>query len=225
MNSGKYNELIEKYYRGKTSLKEERWLKEHSYLQKETIPNLGLEKESINWSFDEFRNNIENATPVVKMGAIRKNGWMKYAAAAAVILVVSLVVLQKDHVSTNNIAKENSTGADTISTINHAPQTAQVSQQKLTPPAIPQAERPLVVTQKQKNKQKPQTTKTKKSTAGETTSPTETDGFFVMVNGKRITDEAAALEITQNSLATLGNKVKSSVEPLRNIPKIDLNLK
>lgn len=213
MNSNRYSELLEKYYNGETSAEEERLLKEHARLAEQPLPLHELQQENpvMNWSFETMLQQAE-ATPATTAKKIISFHWMKYAAAVLLIAFTGIALYnyrksQPGTVPASAIVKEENipaikTEKDTIS---HGIKPTQVEAAIAAAPPVK--------------------TKTKSVPAKVPAPAQKNDDFFVVVNGRRITDENEALAILQQSLTAVSGDVKKTMAGINQSPKLDVKFK
>ncbi len=208
MSSNSYRELLEKYYNGDTSVEEERLLKNNGQLP---LAELSSGKPEMDWSFDEFLAAAQPQNSSRK-GMLRSIHPVKYAAAIVVIALLAVAL--------NAVKKENLQGTTTA----------------FNPPAVIQKEK---ISKKDTGKLLKPVPAT--NTAIATSNPVKkqrhsvpvqqppaaqkNDDFFVMVDGKRITDENEALAILQQSLQKVSGNVQQTMAGINNSPKLDVKFK
>lgn len=216
MSNNKYNELLEKYYQGSTSVAEERWLKKEAPHLQQSLPSDVLQKHShsMDWSFE---NMLQQASRQSGLQTVTKSPvlhWMKYAAAVALLIIPGITMyyyrqpVNKDiNVSTAYIspvafAKEDPGVKDTA------------SHNKVTLKA------PEETNETNRLKTKYKTASRKAAT------PTQqNDDFFVTVAGKRITDENEALAILQQSFNKISGDVQETMTNIHQSPKLNVKFK
>ena len=214
MSSNKYDELLERYYNGLTSVEEERWLKSQPQWAAPEMPMAALaaEKVEMDWSFEDFKRRVGAAEKQTKVIPLRSVRWWTYAAA------ILLLVLLGIGIYTNN--KMEVKVNDAVHTL---PRPAAPAINDLTDTVsrfepLPVKNNTLALRKK---------TRPKKNTPlpGKNLPAPKNDDFFVMVNGRRITNEEEALAILQQSLGSLSGDMRETMAAVNNSPKLNFKLK
>ena len=208
MNSNNYRELLEKYYSGDTSVEEERLLKDNGQLP---LAELSSEKPVMDWSFDEFLAAAAQKQSIAPKGILQQLHPLKYAAAIAVIALLAIALY--------TTRKETRPGSGTA----------------VNPPAITRGGetvkdsgnvvKPVPVINNAIAKSNPVKKPKRTIPAAQPAAPQKNDDFFVMVDGKRITDENEALAILQQSLQKISGNVQQAMAGINNSPKLDVKFK
>jgi hypothetical protein len=221
---------MDKFYDGKASAEDISFLKGKGLLDEQDIfyaEALNSEREQkMNWDFEDLMNEI-TATKVVLLPrrSLPMKRMMAAAAVVATILLACIFWPQQDNhrqiVHVPVINKKVDTGMDILSK-----------------PVLPgnKVEDSVLLSKDVKTHQpsiKNYTMKTRKhsfskSNNGVAKDQEETtardDDFIVMVNGKRITDEADAIAITKESLNMVSRDLTNTVNELRPIGQIKFKL-
>lgn len=216
MNSNRYDELKQKYYDGLTSNEEESWLRAHAHLSKDKLPpEWSAEDDAMmDWNFDEFlsaANSSQQEKPVIQMKPLH---WVKYAAAIIILMGASVIFYypkQEKIVAGKELAANNNMEplpSKPVVPIAH-------NGLQSTPPVLTAVKNPV---RKQNNK-------IRSTTKKPAIPPQQNDDFFVLVNGRRITDENEALAIIQQSLHALSGDMQTTMANINQSPKLDVKFK
>lgn len=212
MNSKKYNELLEKYYQGLTSLEEERWLKEEE-TRSEPLPLHALQtgQPVMEWSFDEMLQQAAQQNRLKAVSGSPRLGWMKYAAAVALLLLAGVV-------GYINMHRGNKTAPAV--TAYHTEAIPAKPKELISNPAVPPA---ITVTPETKKIKKLQ--RMDKNLPAPVAREQKKDEFLVTVDGRVITDEAEALAILQQSFSKISGDLKETMTNIHQSPKLDVKFK
>ncbi len=216
MSSNKYNDMLEKYYNGQSSVEEERQLKKDTHLLQEPLPLAALEADNLamDWSFQEFlQQAAQQQQPVITKTPVRKMHLLKYAAAVVSMAMIAVAI---------QYTKKEAAVLPQNQPVAHLPKRAAkeepVTKGNNKTVATWAAIKPVV--------------KTKLAIAHRHTiknpppvAPQKNDDFFVIVDGRRVTDESEALAILQQSLEVLSGDMRQTMTSINNIPKLDVKLK
>ena len=222
MNSNKYDNLLQKYYDGLTTVAEERWLKAHAQPGAGELPLVSLCEESpvMDWSFEDFKEEVNQPELRQNNRLFSSIKWISYAAAAVLLVSLSTWLYMK----ANNTKAGNNELAKLPAIV--APGSDNILQGKNNSPAIKDSSYPQPVKIVQGATAKTNPVKAnKKRTINNSHTRQKNDDFFVMVNGIRITNENEALGILQQSLVTLSGNVTQTMNGINNSPKLDIKFK
>ena len=212
MNSKKYNELLEKYYQGLTSVEEERWLKEEK-TRSQPLPLQALQTGPpvMEWSFDEMLQQAAQQTRLKAVSGSPRLRWMRYAAAVALLLLASVVGYINMH--------RGNKAAPAVSTYDTEAIPAK-PKELITNPAVPPAITVAPETKKIKKLQRMD-----KNLPAPVAREQKKDEFLVTVDGRVITDEGEALAILQQSFSKISGDIKETMTNINQSPKLDVKFK
>ncbi|MBC7936601.1 MAG: hypothetical protein H7Y86_14720 [Rhizobacter sp.] len=214
MNSNKYNDLLEKYYSGGSSVEEERLLKVNRHLLQESLPLVEplAGAPVMDWSFEEFLSEA-NKQQQPLIGALRKMPLVKYAAAIIVMAIVAIAI---------NYTKKDTAVFPPGKTARGVPlasaKAAQAAKDSSSGPTIP-------VTRKAIVKYAPSIVNKHSIKVRGAGAQQKNDDFFVMVDGRRISNENEALAVLQKSMDALSGDIRQTMTGINNIPKLDVKFK
>ena len=229
MKSGNYDELMDKFYAGTASAEEINLLQSENLI--DDLDNLYVEaldserEQKMDWEFDNFIKEIP-ATKIVTLNTQKTPGvWLKrmMSAAAIIALILTAYVFWPQQNQTKEIAKVvvNNQSIDTnqlpantepVANVEEAAPVTEIAKQG------PKADKNYAV-----NPSKKRTAKFIIHTAKEIVDEKENhQDFFVMVNGKPITNEADAIAITKESLSMVSRNLTSTVDELRPLSEIKI---
>jgi hypothetical protein len=230
MKSENYDELMDKFYAGKASAEDISILKGKGLLDDPDIfyaEALHSEREQkMDWDFEDLMNDV-TATRVVALPrrSVRMKRMMAAAAVVAAILLAWIFWPPQDNrkeiVLTPVITKKVDPAVDIFPKaalpVDKVKDSALLSEDiKTRPPAIKN------YTVKTRKYRPSKSSKGPAKDRKETT--TKDDDFMVMVNGKRITDQADALAITKESLTMVSRDFTNMVDQLKPIGQIKIKL-
>lgn len=230
MKSGNYKELLDKFYAGKANAEE------ISLLQLEGLINeqdalyaeaLHTEREQkMNWEFDDFMKDVSSA----KVVAFPARGiWMRrvLSAAAMVAAIVTIYILwpQTSSNKISNIPASNKLvdsnkerNATALLPANDIIDTA-IAADKIES-ASKKNRHYAVNTYKKRPVQKSIQTAEKKDVQ----TNADFQDYLVIVNGKRVTNEADAVAIARESLGMISRNLTLTADELRPISQIKIKL-
>ena len=229
MKDRRLKELEDKYFDGKSSLEEEKKLKQSD----EKFFQFLKEEQDVkmDWSFEDFKKQVNADRKIVKLWRLAA---IKYATAAAAVLLFFVglsVYINRQTVSTGPIlARKTSvltkrpevksmvpeakveTQQDKSSTARHDAQTAmlprkpskQISQQRQS--AISAGYKKI----------------TKQHSAQDMEERYQAE--YVLLNGEPVADEEEAVELTLKSLGLLANNLEHSVDKAMNIKQMSITI-
>ena len=216
MSSNKYNDILEKYYSGQSSVEEERQLKKNAHLVQESLPLAALEADNavMDWSFQEFLQQADQQQqPLPTKTPLRKIYLLKYAAAVVLMAMIAVAI---------QYTKKEATVLPQNQTVARLPEVA-AQEEPVAKGSIKPVPTWAAINAVVKNKMAivhRQTIKIPPPVA-----PQKNDDFFVMVDGRRITDESEALAILQQSFDALSGEMRQTMAGINNFPKLDVKLK
>jgi hypothetical protein len=230
MKSGKYNELLDKFYAGTASAEEISFLQSEGLVKEQDILYAEILKEErgqkMDWEFEDFMNDISSNK--VKTFPARIV-WMKRILSAAAMLatIVAAYILwplpQTDKMAnvpaSNKTAERNgeltATAVLPANEIKDAPQAAE--KVKI---ASKKNRRHAVNTDKNRSVQK----SIRQADTTGVSNNSNLPEYLVIVNGKPITNEADAIAITQESLGMISRNLTLTVDELKPISQIKIKL-
>lgn len=223
MKSENYDELMDKFYAGKASAEDISILIGKGLLDDQDIfytDALNSEREQkMDWDFEDLMNEV-SATKVVALP--RRNLRMKrMIAAAAVVATILLACIfwpRQDNpkqivqapLFNKKVDTDMEISANPASPVNKAKDPIVLSEDVKTHPRA--IKNYTGKTSKHNfSKSNNRVAKDKEETTA------RNDDFIVMVNGKRITDEADAIAITKQSLSMVSRDLNNTVNGLKPI--------
>ncbi|MFT3980080.1 MAG: hypothetical protein QM687_06385 [Ferruginibacter sp.] len=218
MNNSKYNDLLEKYYSGLTTAEEERWLRAHAQPGQEPLPlsSFSTGADEMSWSFGEFLAQAKQKQDNVAKAPLY---FMRRARYAAAVMAIALLAI--------GLYTVNNRPAETATNPPEGKAITMVADNDNNASAIKIADTlqgSVSPTQKAIAYRKPVRTR-KRPVQIQPAMPQKNDDFFVMVNGKRITDENEALAVLQQSFRSMSGDVKETMAGINNSPKLDVKFK
>ncbi len=208
--------MLEKYYSGQSSVEEERQLKKNAHLLQEPLPLAALEADNavMDWSFQEFMQQAaQQQQPVKTKTPVRKIHLVKYAAAVLLMAMIAVAI---------QYIKKEAAVFPLNQTVAHLPKLA-AKEEPVAKGSIKPVPDRAAIKAVVKNKMAiahRHTIKTSPPAASQ-----KNDDFFVIVDGRRITDESEALAILQQSLEALSGEMQQTMAGINNFPKLDVKLK
>jgi len=198
MKKDRLKDWEDKYWKGESSLEDEQNLKS---MESQAYFN-GLKDakaEKMDWSFDEFVHEVDNAERVDK--PVRKIGLsslLKYTGIAAALILVGFIFLKKDNEPLEGAKKQQQLATEII-----VPKTEESNAINEVTPEIVEQE----IAQKTVMLERPVTTKVVKNEAVQSQEILSDDNYIV-VNGQPIYNEEEAEEIMVASLRLMTNNLQ-----------------
>ncbi|WP_294185909.1 hypothetical protein [uncultured Sphingobacterium sp.] len=228
MEDKRLKELKDKYFNGQSSLEEEKELKnsEDFFFQ-----SLNEEKSlKMEWSFEDF----EGKSNEIKKENIWWNySWIKYAAAAVLLMSIGLALFlnQQSAIQSPLLAEKeinNRKPADNVpvehpsTEIVHPPaeDRIQVVKRTKTLQTAETVKRPRVEKQTENGIGKKEVAT--ESLESKTAVAYQAD--YVVLNGKPVTNEQEAVELTLKSLGLLANNLENGVDKAMNIKQMSITI-
>ena len=230
MKSGKYNELLDKFYAGTASAEEISLLQSEALVNEQDILYAEMLKEErrqkMDWEFEDFMNDV----PSDKVETFpARRVWMKRILSAAAMLatIVAAYILwpqpQADKMAnvpaSNKTVKPNKElRATAVLPANEIKDASQAAEKVKT--ASKKNSDHAVNTDKKRPEQK---SIRQADTTGVSNNSNSTE-YLVIVNGQPITDEADAIAITSESLSMISQNLTLTVDELKPISRIKIKL-
>lgn len=219
MKREELDKLKAKYWEGKSSLEEERRLKELE--DEEFFSMLRKPEEKMNLDFESFMDLAEKEMPAEKKIIPFSRRIIMLTSIAASLLLGFFLIRQfndqKDHQEINKVAVSN-----------ERPKPLDVESPKSTPVELVEAKGPDVHVESKGPLKSVQLASTRKSRerATETmqTNPSPDEELYVEVNGVRIYDEEKALEVTETALHFAASNLKKGMEGVENIKYLKIEI-
>lgn len=223
MKSENYDELMDKFYAGKASAEDISILIGKGLLDDQDIfytDALKSEREQkMDWDFEDFLNEI-SATKVVALPrrSLRMKRMIAAAAVVATILLACIFWPRQDNpkqivqapLFNKKVDTDMEISANPASPVNKAKDPIVLSEDVKTHPRA--IKNYTGKTSKHNfSKSNNRVAKDKEETTA------RNDDFIVVVNGKRITDEADAIAITKQSLSMVSRDLTNTVNGLKPI--------
>ena len=228
MKDKKLEELEEKYFNGQSSLEEERTLKnsDNAFFQ-----SLNQEKnKTMDWSFEDFQSEInEDKKRIVWW----KNSWIKYAAAAMLLMTIGIALFLNQEPTTRvpvfaekEMKELKSTDKQLIedqnkeTVVHNSNDSFRSAKRGKTLQIAETFKRPKV------KKQAKEWTEKKKIVA-EGLQSVESESYradYVVLNGKPVANEQEAVELTLKSLGLLANNLENGVDKAMNIKQMSITI-
>ncbi len=220
MKQNNYEEWLDRFFAGRATPEEISILMSRGMIDEEDqlyAEALTSERQKkLDWEYDDFMKTQEGAKEMIL--SMRWNWRRKLIAAAAIILIMSITyyywpqniidkigaVIPSNKIET--AVQNNIESFDTTKTILTSKQSSQeIKQPKIVSHSSDQKLQHLLPDFKEKI-----------SSNG--------DSFLVIVNGKRITNEAEAISITNESLAIISKNLFTTIEDLKPVSYIKIKL-
>ncbi|MGJ1225069.1 hypothetical protein ACR78H_06020 [Sphingobacterium siyangense] len=228
MKDKKLKELEEKYFNGQSSLEEERALKnsDNAFFQ-----SLNQEKnETMDWSFEDFQSEInEDKKRIVWW----KNSWIKYAAAAMLVMTIGIalflnqepttrvpVLAEKEMKELKSVDKKLIEDQNKETVVPNSNDSFRSAKSGKTLQIAETVKHPKV------KKQAKEWTEKKKIVA-ESLQSVESEPYqadYVVLNGKPVANEQEAVELTLKSLGLLANNLENGVDKAMNIKQMSITI-
>jgi len=223
MKSENYDELMDKFYAGKASAEDISMLKGKGLLDDQDMlyaEALNSEREQkMDWDFEDLMNEV-SATKVVALPrrSLRMKRMIAAAAVVATILLACIFWPRQDNpkqivqapLFNKKVDTDMEISANPASPVNKAKDPIVLSEDVKTHPRA--IKNYTGKTSKHNfSKSNNRVAKDKEETTA------RNDDFIVMVNGKRITDEADAIAITKQSLSMVSRDLNNTVNGLKPI--------
>lgn len=242
MNKQEYQNLLSKFYQAETSAEEEKLLKNFenkSQEEKLFFESLQEEKtQKMNWDFEDFIAKTKENTSVVSISKHRsqnntiKTSWYWMAASFLVMMSVGYFLIGENGAE-NSVSTELVTAPklpSTQNTIIAAEEEPKVVSENIvsTTPKVKKAAPKTIISKKQPIQLARNTeTKQEKVENNMVDEPlpiqdTEYESGFVMINGKKIENEEAAIHITQNAFKMFAGNVSAGVQQTEILKRIEL---
>lgn len=231
MKSGNYAELMDKFYAGTASAEEINLLQSEKLIN--DLDNLYVEainserEQKMDWEFEDFMKEIPQ-TKIVTLSTQSAPGvWLKriMAAAAMIVVIMTTYVFWPQQNQPKEIANVvvNNKSADSNLIGNNTETVDKIKDAEPADESIKPT--PKGISNYAVKPTKKETSKSIIHTAKENVKEKENaQDFFVMVNGKAITDEADAIAITRESLSMVSRNLSSTVNELRALSQIKIKL-
>lgn len=219
MKREELDKLKAKYWEGKSSLEEERRLKELE--DEEFFSMLRKPEEKMNLDFESFMDLAEKEMPAEKKIIPFSRRIIMLTSIAASLLLGFFLIRQfndqKDHQEINKVAVSN-----------ERPKPLDVESPKSTPVELVEAKGRSVHVESKGPLKSVQLASTRKSRerATETmqTNLSPDEELYVEVNGVRIYDEEKALEVTETALHFAASNLKKGMEGVENIKYLKIEI-
>ncbi|WP_313191072.1 hypothetical protein [Sphingobacterium sp.] len=219
MKREELDKLRAKYWEGKSSLEQERRLKELE--DEEFFSMLKKPEEKMDWDFESFMDLAEKEMPAdKKIIPLSRRIIMLTSIAASLLLGFFLIRQfndQKDNRAINKVAVSN-----------ERPKPLDVESPKSTPEELVASKGPSVQAESKEPLKSVQLASTRKSKehSPETmqTNPYPDEDLYVEVNGVRIYDEEKALEVTETALHFAASNLKKGMEGVENIKYLKIEI-
>jgi hypothetical protein len=230
MKSGKYSELLDKFYAGTASAEEIALLHSEALVSEQDILYAEMLKEErrqkMDWEFEDFMNDLPSDKVETFPSRIV---WMKriLSAAAMVAIIGAAYILwpqpQTDKMASvrasNKTAERNKElRATAVSPANEIKDASQAAEKVKT--ASKKNRDHAVNTDKKRPVQK---SIRQVDTTG-VNDNSDSSEYLVIVNGQPITNEADAIAITRESLSMISQNLTLTVEELKPISRIKIKL-
>lgn len=230
MKSGKYSELLDKFYAGTASAEEIGLLQSEALVDEQDILYAEMLKEErgqkMDWEFEDFMNDIPSDK--VKTFPARRVWMKRILAAAAMLAIIGAAYIlwplpQTDKMAnvppSNKMAEPNKElratavlPADEIKDASPATEKVKTASKKSRDAAVNTGKKRPV----QKSIRQADTT----GLSNNSNSPE----YLVIVNGQPITNEADAIAITRESLGLISQNLTLTVDELKPISEIKIKL-
>ncbi|HEY0056966.1 MAG TPA: hypothetical protein VGB63_16570 [Pedobacter sp.] len=229
MKSGKYSELLDKFYAGTASAEEIGLLQSEALIDQQDILYAEMLKEErgqkMDWEFEDFMNDIPSDK--VKTFPVRRL-WMKRILSAAAMLaaIVAYImwplpqtVKMANVPASNKMAEPNKElRATAVLPANEITDTSRAAEKVKT--ASKKNRDRAVNTDKKGRVQK---SIRQADTTGVSNNSNSSE-YLVIVNGQPITNEADAIAITRESLGMISRNLTLTVDELKPISEIKIKL-
>lgn len=211
MNNDKINRLKEVYFEGKTSKKEEKWLKENT---EDAYFNTLKEEQSqqMNWNFDDFVAIVEEKESEKRIGVFSFTKTIYWSAAASVVIAVLgvFLLMQPNTIEKPQYAKQQSkpepSEAELVVTDDNT------SSEKIIKEVNQLPAKKVVKTGSSSKKEAPNP---------DAEQPTY-NPEYVVINGKPVYDLEEAKELTMSSLNLLASNVEKSVSGMESVKHLSI---
>lgn len=229
MKDRRLKKLEDKYFDGQSSLEEEKEVRksETAFFQV-----LNEEKEvKMDWSFEEFTDQVQKKGRMVIWW---NSSWVKYTAAAVVLMIVGLsYYIQQQEPETSIVAHQeirqgqkadaiSATGKGVVGEDAKSNETSAIGESR-TAGLIP------TTSPKKGSGVKPAENKVAKmeQETAELPQYVQEDNYqadYVVLNGKPVANEEEAVELTLKSLGLLANNFENGVDKAMNIKQMSITI-
>ena len=219
MKREELDKLKAKYWEGKTSLEEERQLKELE--NEEFFSMLKQPEEKMDWDFESFMDEAEAEIPAEKKIIPLSRRIITLTSIAASLLLGFFLIRQFN--GNTDIQNPNK-----VAVANDSPKVLDVELPKDEPAVVAEDIGHVVQVEKERSLKSTQLASTKKPLKqAQEVVPTEPDlneELYVEVNGVRIYDEEKALEVTETALHFAASNLKKGMEGVENIKYLKIEI-
>lgn len=241
MNTQEYQQLLSKFYQAETSAEEEKLLKNFDNNTPEDrliFESLQEEKtQKMNWDFEDFLVKTQEETAVVPISKVEiqtsrtKTSWYWMVASFLAILGLGYFLLNND--STQKPIPKEIVKNEKLPSMRNPTQTIEKPEvihenvAQNTPTKIKAQYKHRISAKQTKmlaknTKAKQQKTENEIVDQPMNIQDTEYESSFVMINGKKIENEEAAIHITQNAFKMFAGNVSAGVQQTEILKRIEL---
>ncbi len=224
MKNRRIEELKDKYFDGQSSSEEEKELKKSDELFFQLLDE--EKKVKMDWSFEDFESQVMGDKKVIRWW---NNAWIKYAAAAILLMIVGLSVYLNQEQAVQPSVIANRADKD----VQKSPAEELTANNKADLQS--NAEIPI---KKDKNSSAMLRTKTfkqqvpskrmleKKQKVIQSLQHMEDtyQADYVVLNGKPVSNEEEAVELTLRSLGLLASNLENGVDKAMNIKQMSISI-
>lgn len=219
MKREELDKLKAKYWEGKTSLEEERQLKELE--NEEFFSMLKQPEEKMDWDFESFMDEAEAEIPAKKK-IIPLSRRIITLTSIAVSLLLGFFLIRQFNGNTD-IQNPNK-----VAVANESPKALDVELPKDEPTAVAEDDWRNGQHEEESSFKSTQLASTRKPSAqaqqAVQAEPDQNEELFVEVNGVRIYDEEKALEVTETALHFAASNLKKGMEGVENIKYLKIEI-
>lgn len=219
MKREELDKLRAKYWEGKSSLEEERRLKELE--DEEFFSMLRKPEEKMDWDFESFMDLAEKEMPAEKKIIPLSRRIIMLTSIAASLLLGFFLIRQFND-------QKNNQAINKVAVSHESPKALDVESPKSTPAELDELKGPSVQVESKEPVKSVQLASTRKSKeqVPETmqTNPGPDEDLYVEVNGVRIYDEERALEVTETALHFAASNLKKGMEGVENIKYLKIEI-